>query len=236
LAACKLSLLALALSFWSCAREPIRPLEYVDLTHGVSASAWLPLLVALHGRGGAPERFVQTFSQLPLPARVLAMRAPIREADGGAWFVFHQGFDHALSQLHAAVPRVLATLQQYTAHHRTLGRPVVVGFSQAAMLVYQLALDQPQAFAAAFPVAGVQLGTLPRRLPRGFPPLHAFHGERDEVIPCDADARTVGELQKLGAHAQLTRVADTPHWITPEMRAQLVTAIGLALRTECSRK
>jgi len=236
LARCRPSLVALAVFFWSCAREPTRPLEYVELTHGVSPSAWLPLLVALHGRGGAPERFAQTFSQLPLAARVLALRAPISEGNGGAWFVFHRGFDHALLQLHAAVPRVLATLEHYTANHHTLGRPVVVGFSQGAMLVYQLAIDHPQAFAAVFPVAGVELGRLPSQLPLGFPVLHAFHGGRDEVIPCDAEANTVATLQRLGAHAQLTRIEDAPHWITPEMRAQLLVAIGQALRAESSRQ
>lgn len=210
----------------SVERSAPEPLEYVEaLSADARGAEPLPLLVAFHGRGSTPERFAEIFTGLGVPARILSIRAPIDEGDGRAWFVFRNGGERAVADLRALVPRAMLTLRRYEADHATHGRPVVIGFSQGGMVAYELALAEPEHFAAIFPVSAVRLGSVPSRLPEGMPPMRAFHGADDPIIPVSAHEEDIEAFCRAGADATLTRVSGAPHWITGPMRAQLFTAL-----------
>jgi predicted esterase len=210
---------------------PAPLLEYVESSPVTDPNVSLPLLVALHGRGGQPETFIRNFATLSIDARVIALRAPIEENTGRAWFTFQPNVSSARAQMRALVPRVVATITRYQAEHATRGRPVVVGFSQGAILIYELVTLAPRSFAAAFPVSGVQL-ELPAALPEPLPPIHAFHGVRDEVIAIGSDEATVSRLRALGAKIEMNRFGAATHWIDPEMRDALVLQLSAALKAQ----
>jgi predicted esterase len=90
------------------------------------------------------------------------------------------------------------------------------------MLTFALAALHPEAVGVAFPGAGF----LPRRLwPRaraeGFPPIVAFHGERDTIVPHAWARRTVAHLARLGVAARLETHRDVGHRFAPEMKREV---------------
>ena len=198
------------------------PLECVEaISAGALGEEPLPLLVALHGLGSTPERFAEIFTGLEFPARILSIRAPIDEGEGRAWFVFRHGGERAVADLEALVPRAMRTIRRFEAERPTLGRPVLLGFSQGGMVAYELALAEPAHFAAVFPVSAVKLGSVPSSIPEGVPPIRAFHGSDDPIIPLSAHEEDIVAFRRAGADATLTRVSGAPHWITAPMREQL---------------
>lgn len=207
------------------------------VTGGGDASTPLPLLVALHGRGSDHERFLSTFAGLTTAARVVSIGAPIVESGGRAWFTFGRGWGGALDDTDACVPRILETIDAVTAEHPVAGRPLVVGFSQGAMLAYVLALRHPDRIGAAFPVSGVSFGQLePDTLvPETLPPIHAFHGTNDEVIGIEHGRETLEHLRGRGVTLDLTEVPGATHWIGTEMSAVLLPALDAALAHEAAR-
>ncbi len=209
-------LLALALAI-GCSGDEGGPLGYVDR----DGEGELPLIVALHGRGDQPERFLTVFDELDRPARVLSVRAPIDEGRGRAWFVFRLGFDRAMADVDALLPRLSRCIARYRAAHPTRGRPLLVGFSQGAMIAYAYAVRRPRELGAVFPISG----GLPERFEpadaSGLPPIRALHGTSDEVIDASWNRESVELLRARGADATLTTVEGAPHWMTAPMRAAL---------------
>lgn len=218
--------LALTLMLTACGTTPStapdEPLEYVER----QGRGELPLIVALHGRGDRPERYSEVFAELDVPARVLLVRAPIDEGRGRGWFSFRMGFDEAMDDLDALLPRLRATIRAYVAEHPTLGRPILTGFSQGAMIVYAYAVRYPDELAAAVPISG----GLPDRFVPGrggeLPPLRAIHGSEDEVVEPRWSRRSVRRLRERGADATYTEVEGAPHWMTPPMRAAMREAMA----------
>ncbi|MGF1468307.1 MAG: alpha/beta hydrolase [Sandaracinaceae bacterium] len=202
------------------------PLAYVEqLTGGADPGDRLPLVITLHGRGATPESFQQFFEAMAHPARLIHLEAPIEEHDGRAWFTFWNHTPQGLANTMATLAdRAAETARRVARDRPTRGRPVVTGFSQGAMLVYIMALRHPDAFAAYLPVSGV--------LPRAFtpdagarlddlPPIVAFHGEADPIIPLSAERRTIAMLRAHGANAEIRTFPDIPHWIMGALREDL---------------
>ena len=236
-------LLAAALALASCgppsaeAREAeAEPLGVVlRVTAGADARSELPLVVLLHGRGDTPERFAETLDGIDVPVRVASLRAPIEEHDGRAWFTFHRGPDvwqRVGADVAREAERAVRTMGAIARAHPTRGLPVVVGFSQGAMLVYTIALDHPEAVALAVPVSGglveESLAAPPRPASQA-PRIVALHGRADPVIPIEAHRRTVATLRARGVRIELREHA-SPHWIDAEMRADLHAVIREAVR------
>jgi phospholipase/carboxylesterase len=158
-------------------------------THGGTDPA-APLVVLLHGRGSNEQHIVGLAERLPRTASYAAVRAPIAEGDGYAWFE-RRGIGQPLPE------SLRATMDWFTAWLDTVapaGRPVaLVGFSGGAAFAGGLVLDDPSRYVAA----AILYGTLPfdagvpvtpGRL-AGVPTLVA-QGDRDEVIPRELLDRT----------------------------------------------
>ncbi len=224
--------LALALALVACGSSPppppaIAPLEHLDLTTGgASPTDTLPLVVALHGRGDTVDRFARAFRDMPTPARVVLLRAPVHEGQSGdAWFTFRHEhtWEHVADDLDTQCDRIVATVDAIEAAHPSRGRPILTGFSQGGMIAYAMALRHPDRFAALYPVSGILITELYAHdhidAPR-VPPIVAFHGTRDEIIPIDADREAIATLEARGVHVEL-RPHDATHWLDGEMRADL---------------
>jgi phospholipase/carboxylesterase len=206
---------------------PLASLEV--LTGGATASEPLPLVIALHGRGDTADGFTRAFRGMPTRARVLLLRAPIPEGDTAAWFTFApvDTWSRVASDLLALADRVVATIDALPPEQRS-APPIVTGFSQGAMICYALALRHPTRFAAFHPVSGAlseeMLRTDPGD-PAHTPPIVAFHGTRDEIIPLDAEQGAIDRLRARGFRAEL-HPHDATHWLDGEMRADLWRTIA----------
>jgi phospholipase/carboxylesterase len=165
-----------------------------------------PLVVLLHGRGSNEQDILSLAPHLPVGPQYRAVRAPIAEGGGYAWFA-NRGIGRPVAE------SLRSTLDWFTEWLDAVApapRPVlVIGFSGGAAFAGGLILDRPQRSAGA----GILYGTLPfdagldaspDRL-AGLP-VFVAQGEQDVVIPRELLDRTWDYLTgPSGARAEAIR-------------------------------
>ena len=172
----------------------------VVLRHG-TADPNAPLVVLLHGRGSHEADIIGLAEQLPEGPAYAAVRAPIAEGGGYAWFA-NRGIGRPVAEsLRATMDWFRAWLDDTAPQ----GRPVVlVGFSGGAAFAGGLLLDDPARYAGA----AILYGTLP--FDAGVPtapgrldgtPVLVVHGDQDTVIPRELLDRTWDYLTTDGGAA-----------------------------------
>jgi len=202
-------------------------LPYVTLlTHGAKETDSVQLVVALHGLGDTPENFVSLYRDLPIPARVVALRAPTATGSGFQWFprgnvespAFKSSFDS-----------IAATIQSLRPKHPACAHVIITGFSQGAILTDALITATPAYGSTAVPISGY----LPKSMwpePRGIGglPAHivAFHGDADSVLSVADDRATIEAMQKAFFLAELRTYPNVGHEITPAMQKDIVDTIA----------
>lgn len=149
-----------------------------------------PLVVLLHGRGSNESEIVELASYLPPGPAYVALRAPIAEGGGFAWFA-NRGIGRPLADSLAAT---MSWFVDWLDGVDLVGRPVVlVGFSGGAAFAGGLILSQTRRFTGA----AVLLGTLP--FDAGVPTesdqlagraVLVAQGDTDTVIPRELLDRT----------------------------------------------
>jgi phospholipase/carboxylesterase len=209
----------------------------VVATHG-SQDPTAPLVVLLHGRGADEQSVLGLAPHLPEGAAYAAVRAPIAEGGGYAWFA-NRGIGRPVA---ASLEATMSWFRGWLDDVAPAGRQVfLVGFSGGAAFAGGLVLDDPARFAGA----AILYGTLP--FDAGVPvepsrlanlPMFVAQGEADHVIPrelldrtwaylhSESGAPTVGR-RDLGGHSisgpTLRRLAQ---WIAE--RANHAQAVGAA--------
>ena len=178
-----------------------------------------PLVVLLHGRGSNESDILGLAAHLPAGPAYAAVRAPIGEGGGFAWFA-NRGIGRPIAESLAAT---MGWFRDWLDEAAPAGRPVaLVGFSGGAAFAGGLLLADPARFAGA----AILYGTLP--FDAGLPtdagqlahvPVFVAQGDGDHVIPrelldrtwsyllAESGAPTVAQRQP-GGH-QLT--GDTVH-------------------------
>jgi phospholipase/carboxylesterase len=152
--------------------------------------ALAPLVVLLHGRGSRETEIIALADALPPELSYAAVRAPLTEGPGFAWFA-NRGIGRPVPEsLRATMDWFNAWLDEIAPP----GRPVLlVGFSGGAAFAGGLVLDTPERFAGA----AILYGTLP--FDAGVPttaarlagvPVFVAQGEHDHVIPRELLDRT----------------------------------------------
>ncbi len=210
------------------------------LVGGARPGDSLPMLVALHGKLGSPENISRILSGLHTPARLIAPRGAAF-GSGYVWWDLHikdadpRRFSAAARE---AARRMDAFVRQVVRRKPTLGKPVVVGFSQGAILAYSLVVRDPDLVGSAFPLSGMlPLGLEPPGWPAraSIPPVHAFHGDADPVVPIAFDRDSVARLRALGVPVSLTEVRGMPHILGPVELSGVLPEVDDALRREAAR-
>lgn len=149
-----------------------------------------PLVVLLHGRGSNEADIIAVADHLPDGLAYAAVRAPIGEGGGYAWFA-NRGIGRPIAE---SLAETMAWFRTWLGTVAPTGRPVVlVGFSGGAAFAGGLILDDPTRFGGAAILYGTLpfdagVPTTPGRL-AGLPVLVA-HGDTDVVIPRDLLERT----------------------------------------------
>lgn len=158
-------------------------------THGSTDPA-APLVVLLHGRGSNEREILGLAEHLPPGPQYAALRAPIAEGGGFAWFA-NRGIGRPVA---ASLRATMDWFRTWLDEVAPPGRPVVlVGFSGGAAFAGGLVLDDPARYAGAAVLYGTLpfeagLPTVPGRL--NHLPVFVAQGEDDHVIPRELLGRT----------------------------------------------
>ena len=201
-------------------------IAYIELlTGGARAEQHLPLIVAIHGLGDRPDRFVGFVDAFDVPARIVLPRGLTAYGDGFSWFWFGNGRDVARisSGVETAANRLANAIRVIVRERPTRGKAIVTGFSQGGMLSFALALLHPELVSAAYPMAGVVPPQLIAKMPDAgrFPPIIALHGEQDSVIRLADTRRSVAALKKRGLSVELKTYPGVQHTPSFEMGFEL---------------
>lgn len=193
---------------------------YVVATAGSSDPAQ-PLVVLLHGRGSSERGIIGLAEHLPAGPVYAAVRAPIAEGGGYAWFR-NRGIGRPVEE---SLTETMAWFRSWLDAVAPAGRPVVlVGFSGGAAFAGGLLLSDPHRFAGG----AILYGTLP--FDAGVPlsaarlagvPVFVAQGEQDRVIPADLLLRTWNYLLTESAAPAYARRDPGGHCITGETLAEL---------------
>ena len=149
-----------------------------------------PLVVLQHGRGSDEAEIVGLAAHLPAGPSYAAVRAPIAEGGGYAWFA-NRGIGRPLE---GSLRETMDWFRTWLDEVAPAGRPVLlVGFSGGAAFAGGLVLDDPARFAGAAILYGTLpfgagLTTAPGRL--AHLPVLVAQGESDHVIPRELLDRT----------------------------------------------
>lgn len=194
----------------------------------------LPLVILLHGRGNRPQ-IPEGPLEGPVPFRMFIPQAPDALGEGFTWLAVptlsgdEQLFTRSLS---GRVDQLAPAIEAFIRLRPTLGKPILVGFSQGAIMTFTLATRYPSLFAAAFPIAGwlpPELYPIPRRGER-YPYFFAQHGGSDTVVPTVKDRETVAALRARGLRVDYREAKGVPHVVSPEMSEAVRRAVQRILR------
>lgn len=180
-----------------------------------------PLVVLLHGRGSNELGIIGLAEQLPAGPAYAAVRAPIAEGGGYAWFA-NRGIGRPVAE---SLTETMAWFRAWLDAAAPDGRPVVlVGFSGGAAFAGGLLLADPQRYAGA----AILYGTLP--FDAGVPvapaglagvPVFVAQGDQDRVIPAELLERTWRYLHTESGAAARGRRDPGGHGITGQTLAEL---------------
>ena len=208
--------------------------EYVEVLVGPDPGPrGRVVIVALHGLGDTPEAFSNWIRALNVSARVLAVRAPEDFGSGSAWW--QPGGDESFTAraLVRSVAEVERRVGSKIATSSTCGTPIVLGFSQGAMVSFAIATRGALGTRLVIPIAGrlpqEALGAARPAATR--PRVRAMHGEVDARIAITAGRNTVAALVRQGYDATLQGFAGVDHSITDAMRSVILSEIERAARS-----
>jgi phospholipase/carboxylesterase len=180
-----------------------------------------PLVVLLHGRGSSEQDIIGLASHLADGPAYAAVRAPIAEGGGYAWFA-NRGIGRPIAE---SLAETMAWFRTWLDGVAPAGRPVVVvGFSGGAAFAGGLVLQDPQRFAGA----AILYGTLP--FDAGVPvtparlagvPVFVAQGEQDSVIPRELLDRTWTYLLGDSGAPAFARRDPGGHSLTADTAAEL---------------
>jgi len=190
-------------------------------TGGATPKEKLPLIVALHGRGGGPNEIIHLLDGFSVKARVIAPHGATRVSTGWGWFdpSWKTMPDEMASGIKSAADLMAKAIAEKTKASPTCGKAIVVGFSQGGFLAYALAAREPAIIGAALPVSGYLPMTLSPSSVRSDKPgrVTAYHGDADDVIKLSYDQATHERFVAAGFGGELHVYAGVKHQITQQM-------------------
>ncbi|OJY53552.1 luciferase family protein [Pseudonocardia sp. 73-21] len=180
-----------------------------------------PLVVLLHGRGSDEREIIALAGHLPEGPAYVAVRAPIAEGGGYAWFA-NRGIGRPRAE---SLRATMDWFREWLDEAAPTGRPVVlVGFSGGAAFAGGLLLDDPARYAGG----AILYGTLP--FDAGVPttparlagvPVFVAQGEEDTVIPRELLDRTWSYLLGESGAPTVARRDPVGHGIASQAVAAL---------------
>ena len=179
-----------------------------DLTYLVHApphpSPTPPLIVLLHGSGADEPDMIALWRDFPAELVVISPRAPFPDAGGGFRWYRKDGSAPRPADIEASRKIVdLIVANAATRFHADPKRIFIAGFSQGAVMVYEVALREPERFQGAAVLSGSLFASETAALSldksdRSHTAFFVAHGTADPRIPFAAATAARASLAKLG--------------------------------------
>jgi phospholipase/carboxylesterase len=186
-----------------------------------------PLVVLLHGRGSDEREIVGQADHRPVGPAYAAVRAPIAEGGGYAWFA-NRGIGRPVAE---SLRQTMDWFRGWLDEVAPTGRSVLlIGFSGGAAFAGGLLLDDPARYAGAAILYGrvrwdAGVPTDPSRL--AGVPVFVAQGDQDTVIPRELLDRTWDYLHDPSGATTTSRRDPGGHGISPGMLAALGDWVAL---------
>lgn len=180
------------------------PLKYLQQADAESVNQ--PLVIFLHGYGSNEEDLFDIKDHLPSSYNYLAVRAPMVMEEGSyKWFreKGHAAYDGETQDLQASARVLLDFVAQAAKkYHTTANKVFLVGFSQGAIMSYEVALRYPEAVGGIAALSGRILPVLRSGLKadekRQSLAIFIGHGTLDQRLPFNDGTEAHSLLQSLG--------------------------------------
>jgi phospholipase/carboxylesterase len=181
------------------------PLSYLEQTQGEARNQ--PLVIFLHGFGSNEQDLFGIKDALPSTWTYLSVRAPTPvEPNGFRWFTKTPGngdYDGVTADLHSSAALIKDFVTQATAkYHTQSDRVFLVGFSQGAIMSYEVALRNPTLVRGIAALSGSLLPVLKAALKPderlGELAIFIGHGTLDQALPYASATRANEVLVGLG--------------------------------------
>ncbi|SDT19180.1 phospholipase/carboxylesterase [Pseudomonas asplenii] len=237
--------LALALLL-SCslaqAAEPAELLADMPLTYLEQASPDThdkPLVIFLHGYGSNEDDLFGIRESLPADYTVLSVRGRLELASGGyQWF--HRRTDSAQydgnrEDLSQSAEAVTDFIQRATEKYHTQPDKVfLIGFSQGAMMTYEVALRHPEVLRGIAALSGRLLPVVRTQVlaPSSYRGLSVFigHGTADPQVPYAGATEALSYLQTLSIEPGFHSYPGVVHTISGNEVTDLANWIAVSLK------
>ncbi|KAB0563335.1 phospholipase [Pseudomonas palleroniana] len=197
------------------------PLSYLEQTQGEARNQ--PLVIFLHGFGSNEEDLFGIKDALPSTWTYLSVRAPMPvDPSGYRWFARKPGdgdYDGETADLQRSARLIEEFVTQATAkYHTQSDRVFLVGFSQGAIMSYEVGLRKPGLVRGIAALSGSVLPVLKAELKpdAALDKLAIFigHGTLDQALPYTAATRANDVLLGLGLKPEFHGYMGMPHTVS----------------------
>ncbi|MFQ6347495.1 alpha/beta hydrolase [Pseudomonas sp. R11F] len=197
------------------------PLSYLEQTQGEARNQ--PLVIFLHGFGSNEEDLFGIKDALPSTWTYLSVRAPMSvDPSGYRWFARKPGdgdYDGETADLQRSARLIEDFVTQATAkYHTQSDRVFLVGFSQGAIMSYEVGLRKPGLVRGIAALSGSVLPVLKAELKpdAALDKLAIFigHGTLDQALPYTAATRANDVLLGLGLKPEFHGYMGMPHTVS----------------------
>jgi phospholipase/carboxylesterase len=220
-----LALLLLLASAAVHAQTPLQtdlPLKYLE--QAVPDSSNQPLVIFLHGYGSNEQDLFGMKEQLPAQYTYLSVRAPIVMEEGSyQWFrkkgegAYNGETDDLKSSGQLLLDFVTQAAQKY---HTEPARVFLVGFSQGAIMSYEVALRHPDAVGGIAALSGRILPVLKSELEpdekRQSLAIFIGHGTADKRLPFTDGTEANSLLQSVSLEPEFHAYQGVGHSISAD--------------------
>jgi phospholipase/carboxylesterase len=219
---------------------PLADVAAGDLTYlahqPTRTSGHPPLIILLHGSGADENDMLGLWPQLPDQFVVISPRAPFADAGGGYRWYRKAAKSRSIEPDIVLSRRKIDDLVE-VAVKRFGADPAqvfVAGFSQWAVMVYDIALREPGRFRGAAVLSGSLFASAQAAISAGADRSHESifigHGTGDQRIPLSAAVAAHENLEKLGLRSEFhvyrgmsheisdAEVKDLDAWLTKRLR------------------
>jgi phospholipase/carboxylesterase len=205
----------------ACADGQLTLLAHAPEPGSAAASPHPPLIVLLHGSGADERDMIGLWHDLPPGFVVISPRAPFPGAGGGyVWYRKNGSTPRAddLAISRKVIDVVVANaIQRFDADPK---RVFLAGFSQGAVMTYEVALREPGIFRGAGVLSGslfaAEAAALSATTDRSREPFFVAHGTIDDRIPFAAATAAKTVLGRLGVPTAFHAYTGMGHTIGPE--------------------
>ncbi|WP_283188257.1 dienelactone hydrolase family protein [Pseudomonas sp. PMCC200344] len=218
-----LALLTLLASAAVHAQPPLQtdlPLKYLEQANPESRNQ--PLVIFLHGFGSNEQDLFDIKDELPAPYNYLSVRAPTVIEEGRYQWFRQKGdgaYDGETDDLKTSGAVLLDFVAQAAKKYHTEPNKVfLVGFSQGAMMSYEVALRHPEAVGGIAALSGRILPVLRSELKpdekRQKLAIFIGHGTADTLLPYNDGTDADSLLQSLSLKPEFHAYPGVGHSIS----------------------